>query len=153
MIRFRLTLGEWCMLVLCASLYVASFFLTAVVKGADMSSDGESTLVGQEPMLGWQAFQAAWAFSFGPWWANPCAWFAIVLAFAGRPASASAVGFLGFALAILTVFLSPFRGRFGMLGTGFWIWAGSMALFSSYYLDRALKARVGRVKPSPVPTS
>ena len=151
--RSQIGLGEFCWLLLCVSLYVASFFLPAVVKGADLSSDASGALISQQAMKGWEAFQNAWRFSFAPWWANPCAWAAIALALAHRTRSAAVIGVLGLILAILAVFLSPFRGRFGMLDLGYWVWAGSMALLAGFYLERATKGRAGRVAASRATTS
>ena len=147
--RYQIRLGEFCWLLLCTSLYVASFFLHAVVKGADLSDDASRTLISQQAMKGWEAFQNAWRFSFAPWWANPCAWAAIILAFAHRPRSAAVMGILGFLLAISTLFLSPFRGQFGVLDLGYWVWAGSMVLLAGFYLEHATR----RVATSKAPTS
>jgi hypothetical protein len=135
-IRPRFSMAEWCVWILATSLYVASFFLPAIISGANFATDSKSPIVQQGPMLGHQAYAAAWSFSSASWWANPCAWLALVFCVVGRPRAAGVLATLGFAVALTAIGVGPISWRFGMLGVGYWTWAGSMALIAAYYADR-----------------
>ena len=146
MIRPQIRMAEWCIWVLATSLYVASFFLPAIIPGTNFAKD--SRMVLQRAMLGHQAYAAAWDFSNASWWANPCAWLALVFGLVGRPRAAGVVATLGFVVALTAIGVGPISWRLGILGAGYWTWAGSMGLIAAYYADRWYRSFSSRKPPT-----
>jgi len=133
MIRPQFSLGEWCVLLLATSLYVGSFFLPAIVAGANLATEPNVSIIAQGPILGVDAFKDTWRYSQGTWWANPCAWLALVLAVFGRRRTAAVLATLGCLIALVVIGVGPISWRFGILGTGYWTWTASMALLAGFY--------------------